>query len=84
VKKLITIATLLCGLMLSGCAAQIAEADASACESYGAYPGTKAYFMCRMIKDNQRRVALRHVGDNLIGIGTSMMNENNSYNVHVW
>jgi hypothetical protein len=41
--------------LLGGCASRdkIAKADSSDCASYGAQPGTQAYFQCRMIKDQQ-------------------------------
>ncbi len=32
-----------------------AAGDDSACPSYGAEPGTQAYFQCRMMKDQQRQ-----------------------------
>ena len=34
---------------------RIAEADDSSCQSYGAQPGSQAYFQCRVTKDQQRR-----------------------------
>lgn len=42
-------------LALAGCASreEIAEADSSDCASYGAQPGSQAYFQCRMMKDQQ-------------------------------
>jgi hypothetical protein len=56
---------LLCALVLasacSGCMsagernAAIADADDSSCQSYGAQPGSSAYFQCRMAKDQQRQ-----------------------------
>ncbi len=35
--------------------AAIAASDDSACQSYGAQPGSEAYFQCRMAKDQQRQ-----------------------------
>jgi hypothetical protein len=32
-----------------------AAADDSSCQSYGAQPGSQAYFQCRMAKDQQRQ-----------------------------
>ncbi len=49
------------GLSLGACAttqeraSAVAASDGSACESYGAQPGTEAYFQCRMMKDQQRQ-----------------------------
>jgi hypothetical protein len=34
--------------------AVIAELDDNACQSYGAEPGSKIYFTCRMVRDHQR------------------------------
>lgn len=47
---------------LSACAtgptpAQIAAADDASCQSYGASPGSDAYYQCRMAKDQQRQQA---------------------------
>lgn len=44
-------------IILSGCvtAQDIAANDDDACQSYGAEPGSQAYFQCRMAKDNQRQ-----------------------------
>ena len=44
-------------LGLSGCVnrQQIAAGDDFDCQSYGATPGTDAYFNCRMIKEQQRQ-----------------------------
>jgi hypothetical protein len=41
--------------LLSGCASrqEIAAADDNDCASYGAQPGSQAYFQCRMMKDQQ-------------------------------
>jgi hypothetical protein len=33
----------------------IAASDDAECRSYGAQPGTEAYFQCRMAKDQQRQ-----------------------------
>jgi hypothetical protein len=45
------------GLSLGACMSpqEQAASDGSACESYGAEPGTQAYFQCRMMKDQQRQ-----------------------------
>ena len=42
---------------LSGCvtAQDIAANDDDSCRSYGADPGSQAYFQCRMAKDQQRQ-----------------------------
>ena len=45
---------------LAGCAMgptpqQVAAGDDAECRSYGAAPGTDAYFNCRMAKDRQRQ-----------------------------
>jgi uncharacterized lipoprotein len=48
-------------ILLSGCltseerAQQIADADDTQCQSYGAQPGSTEYFQCRMAKDQQRQ-----------------------------
>lgn len=41
--------------VLSGCASRedIAMADDNDCASYGASPGSQAYFQCRIMKDQQ-------------------------------
>jgi hypothetical protein len=36
-------------------AIQANAADDAACQSYGAQPGSQAYFQCRMLKDQQRQ-----------------------------
>jgi hypothetical protein len=40
---------------LAGCVSreEIAAADSNDCASYGAQPGSQAYFQCRMMKDQQ-------------------------------
>lgn len=51
------IAAVTLALSLSGCFAsreQVAKQDADECISYGAQPGSQAYFQCRMAKDEQR------------------------------
>ena len=51
-------------LALSGCvtaseyAAQVAAADDGDCRSYGADPGTQAYFQCRMTKSEQHEIVM--------------------------
>jgi hypothetical protein len=48
-------------LLCSGClttqeqANAIAASDDAACQTYGAQPGSQAYFQCRMAKDQQRQ-----------------------------
>lgn len=48
-------------LLCAGCMspqeryAAIAAGDNSACQSYGAAPGSQEYFQCRMAKDQQRQ-----------------------------
>ena len=42
-------------LGMCGCASSPASNDDMACQSYGAAPGTDAYFQCRMMKDQQRQ-----------------------------
>lgn len=55
------IMVLAAALALAGCVtdaqreAMIANADDGSCQSYGAAPGTQAYFQCRMMKDQQRQ-----------------------------
>ena len=52
---------LILAALCSGCMSaqerseRIAAADEDACISYGAQPGTQAYFQCRMAKDQQRQ-----------------------------
>jgi hypothetical protein len=52
---------LLLALFLSGCmtaqeqAQNIAASDDADCRSYGAQPGSDAYYQCRMAKDQQRQ-----------------------------
>jgi hypothetical protein len=48
---------LISAALLSGCvtAQDIAANDDDACQSYGAQPGSQAYFQCRMAKDQQRQ-----------------------------
>lgn len=43
--------------LLGGCAngGDIATGDDDSCQSYGAQPGSSAYFQCRMAKDQQRQ-----------------------------
>lgn len=56
---------------LSGCASpqQQASIDAATCQSYGAALGTREYYECRMIKDNQhaadRAAALAQMNDGI-------------------
>jgi hypothetical protein len=35
--------------------ANIAASDDATCQSYGAQPGSQAYFQCRMTRDQQRQ-----------------------------
>jgi hypothetical protein len=53
----LSVFTLLLCLGLAGCVTSqdIAASDDDACRSYGAEPGTQAYFQCRMAKDQQRQ-----------------------------
>lgn len=56
----LAMAAILC-VLLSGCMtaaereAAIERRDDDACQSYGAEPGSQAYFQCRMMKDQQRQ-----------------------------
>jgi hypothetical protein len=58
-KRLVCIAGL--ALLSAGCvsdeerAANISASDDAACQEYGASYGTKEYFECRMMKDQQRQ-----------------------------
>ena len=42
-------------LLLAGCASAPQVSDEDSCISYGASPGSQAYFQCRMAKDQQRQ-----------------------------
>lgn len=43
-------------LALAGCMEEQPQlSDADSCVSYGAQPGSQAYFQCRMAKDQQRQ-----------------------------
>jgi hypothetical protein len=59
-KELILAAALAAAPALGGCvtaeqmAAQNERADDTACKSYGAAPGTDAYYQCRITKDQTR------------------------------
>src|SRR6476469_7831420 len=48
---------LFASLCVVGCAQtreELSRADDADCASYGAQPGSQAYFQCRMMKDQQR------------------------------
>jgi hypothetical protein len=52
-------ATLGICMVLAGCMTDnSAASDNADCISYGAKPGTEAYFQCRMAKDQQRKAIL--------------------------
>jgi hypothetical protein len=56
------VATAAVCILTAGClsdqqfAAQIPVSDDVACQSYGALPGSQAYFNCRVAKNQQRQV----------------------------
>jgi hypothetical protein len=55
----LTAFVLIAAVNLAGCSSKmptaqdVAAIDDAACRSYGAQPGTQAYFECRMAKDRQ-------------------------------
>lgn len=53
--------------MLTGCitAQDRAARDDAKCQSFGAAPGTRAYYDCRMTMDVERQRRLRQAGTNL-------------------
>jgi uncharacterized protein YceK len=73
---------------LSGCAsveqeaASYAEADAAACQDYGARPGTSAYYTCRMSKNREhqfnaqiQRERIERFGQDLQVTGAEIMRD---------
>jgi hypothetical protein len=86
VKKFACFGTLL--IALSGCAsveqeaASYAKADALACMDYGARPGTKAYYECRMTKNREHEfnaqvehARRQQASEDLMVIGAQMMQQ---------
>ena len=70
-------AILLVALSLSGCVTsqQQAAMDAATCQSYGVAPGTREYYECRMVKDqqhiDQRAASLAQINEGLNDIAAS-------------
>lgn len=64
---MLRLACLLCCLMLTACASaqQLAANDDATCQSFGAPPGTQAYFDCRMNLDQRRANHRRDVANTL-------------------
>lgn len=73
-KKVLIAVALISGAGMSGCVTT-AEMDDHDCQSYGANPGSPAYYQCRMIKDDQHQAAMQHLGDSMIVTGLAMMNQ---------
>jgi hypothetical protein len=64
---------------LGGCVSDseyFAQADDGDCRSYGAHPGSQAYFQCRMIKSEQHSLETaekNRAADELMVEGLKMM-----------
>jgi hypothetical protein len=67
------VATVAVCILTAGClndqqfAAQIPVSDDVACQSYGAKPGSEAYFRCRVAKNQQRQVVAAVIAAALLG-----------------
>jgi hypothetical protein len=80
-QKLLTImalAAIVCTPMLGGCVsdAELAAADDNDCRSYGAHPGSQAYFQCRMVKSDRHdrdRIEKERASEALIATGAALM-----------
>lgn len=57
---------------LAGCARHFAEQDDAKCQSFGARPGSREYYDCRMTMDTQRQAALRSAGASLSAAGARL------------
>jgi hypothetical protein len=66
-RKVVTTGICMSLLWLSACASaqQIASQDDATCRSYGASPGSQAYFDCRVMRDAQRAQGNRAVAQAL-------------------